>query len=216
MKLFFYRVPQNLGRVFWGKNLFWHGFAMAVTFICVTSGFDRAYHQSTQIPGLLITLWPGVVIGLLLPVLAPIILLIWGWSKKSGRTLNTAFALGQAAALGWLVAAFYKFFTGRPGPENLNKLDLSRVFRFGLYRGGIFWGWPSSHTTVAFAMGLTLYKLYPDNKSIKYLSVIYALYIGISVSVTIHWFSDFLAGALFGSLVGLTVGKSFLEKHKTD
>jgi hypothetical protein len=26
------------------------------------------------------------------------------------------------------------------------------MFRFGFWRGGVCWGWPSSHTTIAFAM----------------------------------------------------------------
>jgi membrane-associated phospholipid phosphatase len=28
--------------------------------------------------------------------------------------------------------------------------------------------------------------------------------------MTIHWFSDFLAGAIIGTVVGVVVGKSFL------
>jgi membrane-associated phospholipid phosphatase len=28
--------------------------------------------------------------------------------------------------------------------------------------------------------------------------------------MTIHWFSDFVAGAIFGSLIGVVVGKKFL------
>jgi membrane-associated phospholipid phosphatase len=35
------------------------------------------------------------------------------------------------------------------------------------------------------------------------------LYVGLSVSVTIHWFSEFVAGAIFGSLIGVVVGRSF-------
>jgi membrane-associated phospholipid phosphatase len=27
--------------------------------------------------------------------------------------------------------------------------------------------------------------------------------------MTIHWFSDFVAGAIFGSVIGVVVGKSF-------
>jgi F0F1-type ATP synthase assembly protein I len=27
--------------------------------------------------------------------------------------------------------------------------------------------------------------------------------------MTIHWFSDFLAGAMIGTMIGLVVGKSF-------
>jgi len=37
----------------------------------------------------------------------------------------------------------------------------------------------------------------------------YAFYIGIAVSMTIHWFSDFVAGAIIGTVIGLVVGTSF-------
>lgn len=212
---FFYRLSQNLAKVFWGKNLLWQAIAIILTFICVISGFDWAYYQFTQISSLRLIIFPAILMGFLLPVLVPAAVIIWGVISKNLRVLNTAFALTQASFLGWLVSAFYKFFTGRPGPENIKALgDITHIFKFGLLRGGIFWGWPSSHTTVAFAMGVCLFTLFPDNKFIKYLALIYALYIGLAVSMTIHWFSDCLAGAIFGSLVGLAVGKSFLYKPK--
>lgn len=37
----------------------------------------------------------------------------------------------------------------------------------------------------------------------------YAFYVGIGVSATIHWFSEFVAGGIFGSLVGVVVAKKF-------
>jgi len=213
---FLFKLPQNLGKVFWGKNLLWHALAITLTYICVVTGFDWKYHNTTQSMALGYFIFPAVILGLLLPFILPLILLLKASTSKNPRLMNTAFALGQAAFLGWLVSAFYKAFTGRPGPENLQALgDITHIFKFGLLRGGVFWGWPSSHTTVAFAMGLTLLTLHPENKVIKNLSIIYVLYIGISVSMSIHWFSDFLAGAIFGSLVGIVVGKSFLEKYKT-
>ena len=43
------------------------------------------------------------------------------------------------------------------------------------------------------------------------MAITYALYIGIGVSMTIHWFSDFAAGAIVGSVIGTVVGRSFQE-----
>lgn len=123
-----------------------------------------------------------------------------------------AWALGQAALIGYLVSSFYKALTGRIPPPSTAVLDVSRQFNFGFLREGIFWGWPSSHTTVAFAMAFALIALYPKNKIVKSLSLIYALYIGIGVSFDIHWFSEFIAGAIIGAVIGLTVGKSFRSK----
>ncbi|HTV62754.1 MAG TPA: hypothetical protein VMH30_09320, partial [Verrucomicrobiae bacterium] len=42
-------------------------------------------------------------------------------------------------------------------------------------------------------------------------AILYACYIGIGVSMTIHWFSDFAAGAIIGMVVGTTVGKSLAD-----
>ena len=88
-------------------------------------------------------------------------------------------------------------------------IDSSHGFQFGFLKGGIFWGWPSGHTTVAFSMALCLILLYPKNKIIDFCALVYAFYIGLSVSVTIHWVSEFAAGAIIGSVIGMTVGRSF-------
>ena len=45
------------------------------------------------------------------------------------------------------------------------------------------------------------------------MSIAYALNIGLGVSMTIHWFSDFLAGAIIGTAIGTVVGKSFLRSE---
>ena len=76
-------------------------------------------------------------------------------------------------------------------------------------RGGVFWGWPSSHTTIAFAMAVTLFTLCPKQRWLGFVAILYAFYVGIGVSMTIHWFSDFVAGAIIGSVIGAVVGKSF-------
>lgn len=88
--------------------------------------------------------------------------------------------------------------------------DISHFFHFGFLRGGVFWGWPSSHTTIAFAMAVTVFILYPKRRWLGVAAVLYAFYIGIGVSTTIHWFSDFVAGAIIRSVIGSLVWKSFL------
>jgi membrane-associated phospholipid phosphatase len=140
--------------------------------------------------------------------------------RKSVKILNISYALGQAALLGLIISDFYKALTGRiPPPEIFGQnstgalVDISHGFQFGFLRGGVFWGWPSSHTTIAFAMALTLIMLFPKNKLVRYLVLIYAFYVGISVSVSIHWFSEFVAGAIIGTVIGIVVGKSFREKN---
>jgi hypothetical protein len=58
-------------------------------------------------------------------------------------------------------------------------------------------------------MAFTVFTLFRRNKYLGTGAIIYAFYIGIGVSMTIHWFSDFLAGAMIGTMIGLVVGKSF-------
>jgi membrane-associated phospholipid phosphatase len=90
--------------------------------------------------------------------------------------------------------------------------DTSHGFQFSFLKGGVFWGWPSSHTTVTFAMTVCLITLYPKNKMFVFIALLYAFYIGLGVSMTIHWFSEFVAGAIIGSVIGMVVGRSFKAK----
>ena len=62
-------------------------------------------------------------------------------------------------------------------------------------------------------MAVTLSKLFPRQKWLGYVAITYALYIGLGVSMTIHWFSDFSAGAIIGTAIGAVVGKSFLRSQ---
>jgi membrane-associated phospholipid phosphatase len=216
---FLYQLPKNAIRCFRGYNLLWHFSAIALTYIIVTSGFDWYYFTSTQIPVLRTFLFPAVRFGMILPGVVPLILLAIGVLRKALKIKNTAFALGQAAILGLAISSLYKAFTGRmPPPHFFNHsavVDTSHGFRFGFLRGGMFWGWPSSHTTVAFAMAVALWELYPENKLLRYTAILYAFYVGIGVSIRIHWFSEFVAGAIIGSVIGAVVGKSFHHRLRS-
>ena len=149
------------------------------------------------------------MVGGLLPIFLPPTLYILGFLGKRPILKITAVALFQAAAIGSFVSSFYKAFTGRVQPDLLNSaIDISQNFQFGFLKHGIFWGWPSSHTTIAFAMAITLIYVFPKNKIVSYGALLYAFYIGIGISANIHWFSEFIAGALIGTAIGITVGKS--------
>ena len=211
-------MPKNIVRCFKGYNLLWHFLAIVLTFIIVASDFDWYYFISSQKPILHVLFRPAVRLGMILPIVVPLILLATGVLRKDFKIKTTAFALGQAAMLGLAVSSFYKAFTGRiPPPYFFGHgalVDTSHGFRLGFLRGGMFWGWPSSHTTVAFAMAVVLWKLYPENKLLRYAAIFYAFYVGIAVSIRIHWFSEFVAGAIIGSLIGAVVGKSFERRRK--
>jgi len=209
MKQFLVTLPRNLIGCFTGWKLVWHLLAILLTFILVMSGFDWRYFLATHNPALRLWMFPAVIIGGLLPIYLPLILLAIGLVARNAKVILAGWAVAQAEIIGALIVVAYKAFTGRAHPAHNVGPDISHVFHFGFLRGGVFWGWPSSHTTIAFAMALTVFTLYPKQRWLGCLAILYALYIGVGVSMTIHWFSDFVAGAIIGSVIGAVVGKSF-------
>jgi membrane-associated phospholipid phosphatase len=211
MKQFLVTLPRNFIGCFTGWRLIGHLVAILLTVILVTSGFDWHYFLATRSPALRSWMWPAVFIGGLLPIYLPLLLLAFGFLAKNTRTILTGWAVAQAELLGALIVIACKAFTGRAHPARNVGADISHVFHFGWLRGGVFWGWPSSHTTIAFAMAMTVFTLYPKQRWLGFAAILYAFYIGIGVSMTIHWFSDFVAGAIVGSVIGAVVGKNFME-----
>lgn len=183
MKGFFYKLPKNIIRIFAPKNIIWHLVAIAFTYIIVVSNFDWFWFVSIQQKDNLNTfLFPSVIIGAIVPIIIPLGMLAIGYIRKNKsiyegkKIINVAYATGQAALLGSIISSLYKAFTGRVQPDFNNLIvDTSHNFQFGLWNHGIFWGWPSSHTTIAFAMAIALWILFPRKKIMKFLVLIYAL-----------------------------------------
>src|ERR1700691_6001019 len=157
----FYRLPRNVMAIFSGRNLLWHTSAIALTIVIVTSGGDWAYYRWTRAETFLVLARPALRLGMVIPVLGPLVILLAGEATKNRRLITTAWALGQAALLAYLITSCYKAVTGRRPPPfhghvgtlalgNTALTDSSHGFQFGFLEGGIFWGWPSGHTTVAF------------------------------------------------------------------
>lgn len=210
-----YKLPSTLIQIFQGKNLLWHVLAIVLTYLLVTTDFDWWYFESTRATWIFSLGFPSAILGFFVPIILPVGLYIFGEVRKSLTLQNTAAALAQAGILAWLVSSFYKAFTGRVQPEfltHLSNIDASGNFNFGFFRYGIFWGWPSSHVAVAFAMGAALTALYRSRKEITLPAFLYMFYIGLGVSLTIHWFSDVLAGAIVGTVIGIIVAKSYQER----
>ncbi len=215
--ILFYKTKETIKRCFSGTFLLWQGIAIALTALIVLSGFDWYYFTISRAPILKTLVFPAIIAGAFLPIMIPLALLLIGAIIKDKTMRIAAWGLGQAALYGWILSAAYKSLSGRIPPVLFGQsehvgADISRLFQFGFMRGGIFWGWPSSHTTVAFAMASALYMMFPKNKLLYISGFAYALYIGLGISVSIHWFSEFAAGMIFGTIVGLAVGKAF--KHK--
>ncbi len=210
-----YNSKSTILALFSRRNVMWQVIACLVTYVIVVTGFDWNYFIFVQTHLFTEYLSPAIGIGGLVPIFGLPILYFFAKIKKDKKLRIITWALAQAAALGWFVSAFYKAFTGRVQPPHglvTTLVDTSKDWNFGFLQHGVFWGWPSSHTTVAFAMAFTLIGLFPKRKDIFVFSFIYALYIGLGVSIQIHWFSEFVAGAIIGSLIGGIIGKSFYTK----
>jgi membrane-associated phospholipid phosphatase len=211
MKLFFSTLPRHVIECFRGRMLIWHLIAILLTALVVVSGFDWQYFLWTRSPTLLSWVFPAVPIGGLVPIALPLALFLLSAITRNAQARVTAWAVTQAEIIGGIIAAGYKALTGRAHPAYEVGADITHVFRFGLLRGGVFWGWPSSHTTIAFAMAATVFTIFPKQRWLGFVAVSYAAYVGLGVSMTIHWFSDFAAGAIIGSVVGVVVGRGFLR-----
>ena len=213
LKQFVSSLPRNIIGCFKNPLVIWHAVAIVLTIIFVASGLDWIYFLDTR--SLVLRSWafPAVGIGGQLPLVLPPVLLLIGVLLRSGKSLLLGFAVAQSVILGSLISSAYKAFTGRIHPPRGITTDVSHVFRFGFLRGGVFWGWPSSHTTIAFAMAITIFVLLPRQRVVGILAIIYAFYVGLGVSVTIHWFSDFFAGAIIGTIIGIVVGNSFSSER---
>lgn len=218
MRPLFYQFSKNIKSCFSKRNLIWFLVACLLTYAFVDSGFDWWYFSSLYNTVIEEVTFPAVAIGAIVPIFG-VLLFLWVSSKRhNARQVNAGWCMGQAALLGLLISSSLKAFTGRIPPvaalTNGALQDLSHGFRFGFLQGGVHWGWPSSHTSVAFAMAVALIILYPEKKWIKYTALTYALYIGIGISMSIHWFSEFAAGAIIGSVIGTVVGVSFRERYR--
>ncbi len=211
-KNFLRGLPTNFLQVFAQRYLQWHVLAIVLTAVCVLSGFDWWYFEQTRGSLMLSLTLPAAIIGWYIPIIVPVGLYVWGEVRKCAADIIAATAVAQAGIIGYLVSILYKTFTGRQQPEfytYTSSLDVSKDFNFGILEHGVFWGWPSSHVAVAFAMVTALVMMYPQNTWVRYLAPLYAVYIWFGVSISIHWFSDALAGAIFGTLVGIVVARSF-------
>ena len=187
--------------------------AGVATYGIVRSGFDWRWYRNAQDHKWISNAgFVSVAVGPLASVGVPLGLYLCGRSERDTRLQVTGLALGQSVILSTVMTSVLKAFTGRMGPDRHNqKNDYSTEFRFGFLRGGVYEGWPSSHTAAAFSMAATLIELYPGNSAVKIGSLAYASLIGIGVSTNIHWFSDAVAGGLIGYAIGETVGKGYRE-----
>ncbi len=218
MKTLFYKLPHNIATCFTGKYLIAQLVAIGLSIVIVSTDLDWTYYQASRDEVIRTLAFPAIIFGGILPILLPLIILLWGLKKNKIALVNAGWGLGQAALMGSFISSTYKAFTGRIPPHFVNATihttDITHGFQFGFMRGGIFWGWPSSHTTIAFAMAAAFAVLFPKHRTLIYLMFCYAGYVGLGVSVSIHWLSEGVAGAIMGTTIGIVAGLSFSNRYK--
>ena len=146
-------------------------------------------------------------------------LFAYGKLKKDDEAVGASFAVLQSSLIAFGYNTLLKAITGRPNPDwrhTEDMDDLSKTFRFGFLRGGVFWGWPSGHTSSTMAVVSALTSFYPDKTWLKVVGYSYVAYMILGVSSVnrggMHWFSDAVAASLMSYAIGSTVGKYYRSK----
>ncbi len=207
----------NILESFKGKNAYLHLAAVASTYLLVNADVDyhvESFFNQHEKYGK----WthPIVYSGEFMPLAAGAGLFAYAEIKNDKHTLGASFAVFQASLIELMYNSTLKAITGRPNPDwrdNTDTDSLSKTFRFGFLRGGLYWGWPSGHTAATMAVVSALTNYYPDKTWLKiagYGLVAYTMLGVCSVNRGgMHWFSDAVAGALMSYAVGSTVGKYY-------
>lgn len=213
LKAFFSGILQGIIRSFAGKNILWHVLAAGITYILVVSGFDWQYRVITRGNWAnVLGLFAGLT-GFLVPIILPLGIFLFGTIKHQVKWQSFAMKLFQVVVITVIIIASYKAITGRDHPGRartfsntvIEAVDNSHNFKFGFWRESIFYGWPSSHTGVAFAMSSLTALQFKSQKWVGIGAFFYACIIGLGASVSFHWLSDVIAGVIIGSLIGYVV-----------
>lgn len=193
--------------------------ASALTAIMVISGLDWTYFLWAQSDHgrFLMT---ADAIGYPFPLVVAGGLAIAGFMNRGSGYIMAAVAAATAAVMGLGVSMALKAIAGRVSPPHHNfgaalaEADNSAVFNFGFMNEAILGGWPSSHATVAFAVVAALIVTLPTERGLQIISLAFATFIGIGVTLGFHWLSEFISGALIGTSIGLWVGSAVAAKSR--
>jgi membrane-associated phospholipid phosphatase len=220
--LLFGNFGNNVVNSFKGDNLYLHLAGIASTVLIVTTNTDYHVHKffyDHEEFGKAAR--PIIYAGMFIPFVTGGSLYAYGKFAKDDRAVAASFAVLQSSLVAFLYNSLLKAVTGRPNPDWQHHTDmkaLSKKFRFGFMRGGIFWGWPSGHTSSTMAVVSALTSFYADKtwlKIVGYSMVAYMMY-GVSSLHRggMHWFSDAVAAAFMSYAIGSTIGKYYRSKFE--
>ncbi|MDR0409478.1 MAG: phosphatase PAP2 family protein [Spirochaetaceae bacterium] len=191
--------------------------AAAETYLFIETGMDWKWRNISYNNLRLAKLGaPSLFIGYVVPAIVPIVAYTSGRSLKNEKLQITGLALAQSVLVTLAIQSPLKMISGRAMPGIINTLDHTRRSELDDFSGEFDWfnmnpirGWPSGHTACAFAAAAVVAEMYPSNFFLKVAAYSYATFIGLGVTLNVHWLSEAVAGALIGYAVGKTVGRSF-------
>lgn len=215
-------LGDNIINSFKGNNLYLHLAGIASTALLVSSGSDYyVFKYFNEHPAYGDAGRPVIRFAQYSPFVVGGALYAHGKLNKDQEAVAASFAVLQSTVLAFAYNSLLKALTGRPHPnwrEESDMESLSKQFRFGFWRGGIFWGWPSGHTSSTMAVVSALTSFYPDKTWLKIMGYGYTAYMIFAVSSLnrggMHWFSDAAAAAFMSYAIGSTVGKFYRSQFE--
>jgi membrane-associated phospholipid phosphatase len=220
----FENFGNNILNSFKGNNLYFHLAGVVSTAVLVTSDADyyinKYFNEHEDYGNATI---PVIRYALYFPFVVGGSLFAYGKLHKDDEAVGASYAVLQSSVIALGYNALLKSITGRPNPDWRHTEDmnsLSKTFRFGFLRGGVFWGWPSGHTSSTMAVVSALTSFYPDKTWLKVVGYSYVAYMILGVSSVnrggMHWFSDAIAASLMSYAIGSTAGKYYRSKFRLD
>ncbi len=217
LKTFLQQYLNILKELLRFKFFYFYFLAIFLTAFLVFSGLDWRYFLwvMENLPHPL--LFISDILGFLIAVFLPVTSFVYFKKVKTSFAKQFFQISFYSVIVGYIVSTFIKMFTGRVSPPDhfwQTAADSSHLFQFGFMNEQIIGGWPSSHTTIIFALAFSLTMLY--NKSHKHTFVFYviAFFVGLGVTFGFHWLSEFVAGIILGSIIGQVVGDKFISTKK--
>lgn len=221
--LLFGNFGNNIVNSFKGNNLYLHLAGVASTFLIVTTNTDYyVQHYFYEHEEFSNAASPLIHYAIYIPFVAGGSLYAYGKLNKDDRAVAASFAVFQSSIIALGYNSLLKAITGRPHPDWQDSTDmksLSKTFRFGFLRGGVWWGWPSGHTSSMMAIVSALTSFYPEKTWLKITGYSLVAYMMFGVSSLhrggMHWFSDAVAAAFMSYAIGSTVGKYYRSKFQS-
>jgi len=220
---------NNLGDAHWGWNLSFHLGAIGSTAFFINSGADakvKHYFQKENPLGQGIA-DSAFIVGNFWH-LVPAAIFYWRGRAVNDKRLAGAGAAGlQAVFSTFLANMLEKFMSGRQGPNRgsgqsglfsedvFDRTEDPNNFSFGFWNNSLSEGrffWPSGHTSTAFSFAAAMTAYYPEKTWVPFVLYPLAAFMGVAmIEGDFHWFSDIVAGALMGHIIGWTIGKRYLR-----